>query len=195
MTCDLWNNVKTLSGLIGQLVSVTGCSGQQIYKGVLISADPVSKSVVLVSKSADEELDQNDVLKSEISKTKSYNLQIIPWVDLKTITVQDKTSNSNDEDLDTSNFRNNFLKSLFTDNTNNKCFNENIADLTNRKSAVKEYLEKHQLSVKEDTNRNLIVHDLVTIVSPYMSVNCEGTNQIVLDRIRNLITQLDSNTK
>ena len=148
-----------------------------------------------MSKSADEELDQNDVLKREISKTKSYNLQIIPWVDLKTITIQDKTSNSNDEDLDTSNFRNNFLKSLFTDNTNKKCFNENIADITNRKSAVKGYLEKHQLSVKEDTNRNLIVHDLVTIVSPYMSVNCEGTNQIVLDRIRNLITQLDSNTK
>jgi len=195
MTCDLWNNVKTLSGLIGQLVSVTGCSGQQIYKGVLISADPVSKSVVIVSKSADEEFDQNDVLKSEINKTESYNLQLIPWVDLKTITVQDKTSNSNDEDLDTSNFRISFLKSLFTDNTNNKYFDENIADLTNRKTAVKGYLEKHQLSVKEDTNRNLIVHDLVTIVSPYMSVNCEGTNQIVLDRIRNLITQLHSNTK
>ena len=110
-----------------------------------------------MSKSADEELDQNDVLNSEISKTKSYNLQIIPWVDLKTIAVQDKTSNSNDEDFDTSNFRISFLKSLFTDNTNNKYFDENIADLTNRKSTVKEYLEKHQLSVKEDTNRNLIV--------------------------------------
>ena len=148
-----------------------------------------------MSKSADEEFDQNDVLKSEINKTESYNLQLIPWVDLKTITVQDKTSNSNDEDLDTSNFRISFLKSLFTDNTNNKYFDENIADLTNRKTAVKGYLEKHQLSVKEDTNQNLIVHDLVTIVSPYMSVNCEGTNQIVLDRIRKLIIQLDSNTK
>ena len=149
-----------------------------------------------MSKSAGEEFDQNDVLKSEINKTKSYNLQIIPWVDLETITVQDnKPSTSNDEYLDTSNFRISFLNSLFTDNTSNKCFDENIADLKDRKSAVKGYLEKHQLSVKEDTNQNLIVHDLVTIVSPYMSVNCEGTNQIVLDRIRNLITQLHSNTK
>jgi len=196
MTCDLWNNAKTLSGLIGQLVSVTGCSGQQIYKGVLISADPVSKSVVLVKKSDDEQLSLNEnehVLKSE-EKTQSYHLQIIPWVDLKNVVVHEKptATPSNVEELDPLNFRAKFLKSLHLNNNKNQQLDENHIDVQKRKSELKEYLLKHQLSVKEDINENLIVHDLVSIISPYMPVNCGGTNQIVLDRIKNLVTHFDS---
>ena len=69
---------------------------------------------------------------------------------------------------------------------------ENHIDVKKRKSELKEYLLKHQLSVKEDSKENLIVQDLVSIVSPYMPINCEGTNQIVLDRIKNLVIRFDS---
>ena len=56
---------------------------------------------------------------------------------------------------------------------------------------MKIFLQSHQLHVTEGENHNLIIQDLVTIKAPYASCSCEGTNQIVLDRIRNLINQLD----
>jgi hypothetical protein len=193
MTSDLWNNAKTLSGLIGHLVSVTGCSGQQRYKGVLISADPVSKSVVLVKNSADSLPNQDEVLTNDKTKQFSYQLEIIPWVQLESIELHDKfNTNSTNEEAETLKFRKQFLNCLFDDNEGGRFSDIKNVDLEKRKSVVKGHLQKHQLNVREDTNHNLIVHDLVTIVSPFMSANCESTNQIVLDRIRNLIIQLDS---
>ena len=84
------------------------------------------------------------------------------------------------------------MKSLLLNNNKNQQLDENHIDVQKRKSELKEYLLKHQLSVKEDINENLIVHDLVSIISPYMPVNCGGTNQIVLDRIKNLVSHFDS---
>ena len=132
-------------------------------------------------------------MKSE-EKTQSYHLQIIPWVDLKNVVVHEKptATPSNVEELDPLNFRAKFLKSLHLNNNKNQQLDENHIDVQKRKSELKEYLLKHQLSVKEDINENLIVHDLVSIISPYMPVNCGGTNQIVLDRIKNLVTHFDS---
>ena len=133
-------------------------------------------------------------MKRSEEKTQTYHLQIIPWVDLKSVVVHEKptATPSNDEKLDPLNFRAEFLKSLQFNNFKNQLLDENHIDVEKRKSELKEYLLKHQLSVKEDINENLIVHDLVSIISPYMPVNCEGTNQIVLDRIKNLVIQFDS---
>lgn len=133
-------------------------------------------------------------MKRSEEKTQTYHLQIIPWVDLKSVVVHEKptATPSNDEELDPLNFRAKFLKSLQLNNFKNQLLDENHIDVEKRKSELKEYLLKHQLSVKEDINENLIVHDLVSIISPYMPVNCEGTNQIVLDRIKNLVIHFDS---
>ena len=133
-------------------------------------------------------------MKTSEEKTQSYHLQIIPWVDLKSVVVHEKPTStpSNDEELDPFNFRVQLLKSLQLDNFENQLLDGNHIDVKKRKSQLKEYLLKHQLSVKEDSNEDLIVHDLVSIISPYLPVNCEGTNQIVLDRIKNLVIQFDS---
>ena len=149
--------------------------------------------MVLVKNSADSLPNQDEVLTNDKTKQFSYQLEIIPWVNLESIELQDKcNTNSTNEEAETLKFRKQFLNSLFNDNEGGRIPGIKNVDLEKRKSVVKGHLQKHQLNVREDTNHNLIVHDLVTIVSPFMSVNCESTNQIVLDRIRNLIIQLDS---
>ena len=133
-------------------------------------------------------------MKTSKEKTELYHLQIIPWVDLKSVVIHETqtATSSNDEELDPLNFRVKFMKGLQLDNFKNQLLDENHIDVKKRKSELKEYLLKHQLSVKEDSKENLIVQDLVSIVSPYMPINCEGTNQIVLDRIKNLVIRFDS---
>ena len=149
-----------------------------------------------MKKSSDVQLpsDSNEVTLKSGNNKQSYILQIIPWVDLHCIVIQDKSTAtlSNDVEIDSSTFTSTFLKTLFREKLTNQSLGEEYIDTKTRKSLVKDYLLKNQLTVREDANGNLIVHDLVTILSPYMPINCEGTNQIVLDRIRNLITQFDS---
>ena len=147
-------------------------------------------SVVLVKSSANSQLDQNEeVLTSDKKGLILYQLQIIPWVQLESIELHDKFKAEEAEPL---RLRKTFLNCLFNDNEGSRFLDIKNVDLEKRKSVVKKYLQKHQLNVREDANKNLVVHDLVTIVSPYMPPNCESTNQIVLDRIRNLIIQLGS---
>jgi len=196
MTSDLWNDAKRLSGLLGRLLSVTGCSGQQTYKGVLISADPVSKSLVLVKKSTLKDININEASNSDLNtkpKTKvGYELQIVPWVQQENIVIHEESLEGllpNSSEIDSTLFRLQFLRCLT--NNNRSLFNNNSKDLLERKNIVKSYLETHQLSVTESKNQTLLIQDLVTLNSPYTSFDCEGTNEIVLDRIRNLINQLD----
>ena len=121
----------------------------------------------------------------------SYLIQIVPWVQEKNIAVLDQTSdNENFSDkIDSCEFRKQFLSSFIHDDVKN-ILTSDSATQEKRKKIVKNYLLAHQLSVDED-DANLVVQDLVTIHAPYTSVDCKGTNQIVLDRIRNLISQCD----
>ena len=43
MNLEFSSDTRTLQGLIGRHLIVTGCSGERTYKGVLVSADPVSR--------------------------------------------------------------------------------------------------------------------------------------------------------
>ena len=121
----------------------------------------------------------------------SYLIQIVPWVQEKNIAVLDQTlDNENFSDkIDSCEFRKQFLSSFIHDDVKN-ILTSDSATQEKRKKIVKNYLLAHQLSVNED-DANLVVQDLVTIHAPYTSVDCKGTNQIVLDRIRNLISQCD----
>lgn len=122
----------------------------------------------------------------------SYLIQIVPWVQEKNIAVLDQTlDNENFSDkIDSCEFRKQFLSSFIHDDVEN-ILTSDSATQEKRRKIVKNYLLAHQLSVDEDDNDNLVVQDLVTIHAPYTSVDCKGTNQIVLDRIRNLISQCD----
>ena len=121
----------------------------------------------------------------------SYLIQIVPWVQEKNIAVLDQTSNNENvfDKIDSCEFRKQFLSSFIHDDVEN-ILTSDSATQEKRKKIVKNYLLAHQLSVDED-DANLVVQDLVTIHAPYTSVDCKGTNQIVLDRIRNLISQCD----
>ena len=121
----------------------------------------------------------------------SHLIQIVPWVQEKNIAVLDQTlDNENFSDkIDSCEFRKQFLGSFIHDDVKN-ILTSDSATQEKRKQIVKNYLLAHQLSVDED-DANLVVQDLVTIHAPYTSVDCKGTNQIVLDRITNLIRQCD----
>ena len=121
----------------------------------------------------------------------SHLIQIVPWVQEKNIAVLDQTSNNENvfDKIDSCEFRKQFLSSFIHDDVKN-ILTSDSATREKRKKIVKNYLLAHQLSVDED-DANLVVQDLVTIHAPYTSVDCKGTNQIVLDRIRNLISQCD----
>lgn len=199
MTADIWNDSKTLSGLIGRHLSVTGCSGQQTYKGVLISADPVSRSFVLVKKSVSNGGLVNQTTVDSLSDNKAkldYQIQVVPWVRQDNIILDEDALDgnvSNERIIDSSNFKKQFLSALSYPNGSRYILGNNSEDNTDRKNSAKDNLQSHQLDVTEGEDQKLIVEDLVTIRAPYTAFNCEGTNQIVLDRIRNLINQLDSN--
>ena len=121
----------------------------------------------------------------------SYLIQIVPWVQEKNIAVLDHTSDNDNfsDNIDSCEFRKQFLSSFIHDDVKN-ILTSDSATQEKRKQIVKNYLLAHQLSVDED-DANLVVQDLVTIHAPYTSLDCKGTNQIVLDRIRNLISQCD----
>jgi hypothetical protein len=120
----------------------------------------------------------------------------VPWVQQEKIILHEEPLDetlSNERVIDSSNFKKQFL-SFLSYSTENKCIlDNNSKDNTERKNSVKNFLQSHQLNVTEGENQKLIIQDLVTINAPYTSGSCEGTNQIVLARIRNLIDQLDMN--
>ena len=118
----------------------------------------------------------------------------MPWVQQENITLNEEPLHgtlSNENILHSLSFKKQFLSSLSNSNENRYNLGDNSKDNIERKNLVKNFLQSHQLHVTEGENHNLIIEDLVTIKAPYASCNCEGTNQIVLDRIRNLINQLD----
>ena len=154
----------------------------------------MSFSFVLVKKSASKSGLANEIPIDNLSDNKEkldYEIQIVPWVQQKNIIIHEEPLDgtlSNDRVIDSSNFKKQFLSCLSL-NT----FDNNSEDNTERKNSVIKYLQLHQLNVTEGENQKLIIQDLVTLKAPYSSCSCEGTNQIVLDRIRNLINQLDMN--
>lgn len=197
MTSDLWNDANRLSGLLGRLLTVTGCSGQQTYKGILISADPISKSLVLVKKSELPDIHIDEASSSYLnpnSRVKvGYEIQIVPWVPQENIIVHEDAIEGqlpNSSVINSKLFKQQLLRCL--SNSKTGLLNEKPTNLIERKAIVKNYLQSHQLSVVENEKQTLLIQDLITLSSPYTSFDCEGTNQIVLDRIRNLIHQLDS---
>ena len=156
-------------------------------------------SFVLVKKSATKSCLVNETTIGNLSDNTDklgYEIQIVPWVQQEKIILHEEPLDetlSNERVIDSSNFKKQFL-SFLSYSTENKCIlDNNSKDNTERKNSVKNFLQSHQLNVTEGENQKLIIQDLVTIKAPYTSGSCEGTNQIVLDRIRNLIDQLDMN--
>ena len=119
----------------------------------------------------------------------------MPWVQqdsVKLLELSEEESFNGTEEKSSLQFRENFLRQLPSTNKNITTSNNDPQNLFKRKNVVKQYLkDQHQLTVAEDETQTLLIQDLVTLRPPYTSENCEGTNEIVLDRVRHLIELLE----
>ena len=142
-----------------------------------------------------DDVGNGDILATDHKENSCYKIQIVPWVQQDNIQIDnvsaDRSSFSDKQEKEYLLFKENFLRCLNSTSSNNKCITYDSKVLTERKNFVKNYLQKHQLVVSEDENGKLLVQDLVTLSPPYTTLNCEGTNQIVLDRVSHLIDQID----
>lgn len=81
------------------------------------------------------------------------------------------------------------LENLFSD-LNAK---ESHKDLEQRKNDLVDWLRKNRLPVKLETHDSISVInilDTVFIKPPYRQDSCESTNEIILDKVRNLVSNL-----
>ncbi|CAF0765142.1 unnamed protein product [Brachionus calyciflorus] len=149
--------------------------------GWVYTIDPVSLSYVLVEFMSDEPKNVTVIMGEEVAQVK-----ILPVTDI---------------DENTYSSIQNKLHSLFSEsvgldqNLKAELINEEF--LIKRRNELIKWLNKNRLPVKLDTyenNENLSVInilDTVFIKPPYEEQTCESTNEIILDRVQNLIKNLN----
>ena len=64
-------------------------------------------------------------------------------------------------------------------------------DLSLRRDKLIDWLTKNHLPVKLDSNNVINILDVCFIPSPYQVDNCESTNEIILDKVRQLVLKIN----
>jgi hypothetical protein len=72
----------------------------------------------------------------------------------------------------------------------NKSNVSNSSDLKSRREEIIDWLIKNHLPVKLESNDVINILDIVYIRQPYSIEDCESTNEIILDRVRQLVLKL-----
>ncbi len=72
----------------------------------------------------------------------------------------------------------------------NKSNVSNPSDLKSRREEIIDWLIKNHLPVKLESNDVINILDIVYIRQPYSIEDCESTNEIILDRVRQLVLKL-----
>jgi hypothetical protein len=72
----------------------------------------------------------------------------------------------------------------------NKSQVSNSSDLKSRREEIIDWLIKNHLPVKLESNDVINILDIVYIRQPYSIEDCESTNEIILDRVRQLVLKL-----
>ena len=80
--------------------------------------------------------------------------------------------------------------SLFQNESN---FENESLDLQTQRDKLIEWLVKNHLPIKLDSNGVINILDSVFIRSPYGVEQCESTNEIILKRVRQLISKVNKN--
>ncbi|XP_005360819.1 gem-associated protein 6 isoform X2 [Microtus ochrogaster] len=135
-------------------------SEKKEYKGWLVTTDPVSANIVLVTFLEDGSLSVTGVM--------GHSVQTVEVVSEGDHKVREK------------------LMRLFT---SVDCEGYSPEDLEKRKNSLKKWLEKNHIPVTEqgDAPRTLCVAGVLTVDPPYAPENCSSSNEIILSRIRDLI--------
>lgn len=130
------------------------------YKGWLLTTDPVSANIVLVTFLEDGSLSVTGVM--------GHSVQTVEVVSEGDPRVREK------------------LMRLFA---SGDCEGYSPEDLEKRKNSLKKWLEQNHIPVTEqgDALRTLCVAGVLTVDPPYAPENCSSSNEIILSRIRDLI--------
>lgn len=130
------------------------------YKGWLLTTDPVSANIVLVTFLEDGSLSVTGVM--------GHSVQTVEVVSEGDPRVREK------------------LMRLFA---SGDCEGYSPEDLEKRKNSLKKWLEQNHIPVTEqgDAPRTLCVAGVLTVDPPYAPENCSSSNEIILSRIRDLI--------
>lgn len=64
--------------------------------------------------------------------------------------------------------------------------------ITERKNIVKQLLLENRFPIKEEGHTLKILEDIVTIEPPYYRENCTCTNNIILNRIQNILAHVNN---
>lgn len=75
-------------------------------------------------------------------------------------------------------------------------FEPNSESITKRRKQLVNWLEKNRLPLKIESLEGkdfpiINILDTVYISAPYDEINCESTNEIILDKVRNLVKNLE----
>lgn len=152
---------SSLSKFTDKNVRITLCEGKNIF-GFVYTIDPVSYCVVLAENNDD---------------SSSTNLIFVMGHAVKHIEINEQTTLQ-----EKANFMEKFV------NGSTKLYSEET--LLERKNKLKNWLTKNRIPVLEDHHESLCVMDVAWIDPPYDSECCRSTNQIVLNRVRNLIDNI-----
>ena len=76
-------------------------------------------------------------------------------------------------------------------------FQEADEDLAEKHKNLKEWLEKNRIPIVENNNDDCLINimDTVFIHKPFNEENCESTNEIILNKIINLVRQFNEINK
>ena len=107
-------------------------------------------------------------------------MTIVPYVDWSSLTV-----------LDDSDEVKYFLKHITEDqslNSNSHGLDEET--LKKRRDIISQQLSKYGLKTEEEGD-NLLIGDALIIQPPYTQQFCDGTNEIILERVRKLLQTIE----
>jgi hypothetical protein len=137
--------------------------------GLLVAADPISQSCVLLT----APLNKSDPIKSEFL--------LVPCVNWSDISLHPDQSTLDQESLQ-------LLSQLTTESTADT---ELTADLQTKLEDLHKFMLQHNLTA-EIQGVVLSVQNCVCVHPPYTSADCRATNEIVLDRVANLVNTFNN---
>ena len=107
-------------------------------------------------------------------------MTIVPYVDWSSLTV-----------LDDSDEVNYFLKHITEDQSlNSSSHGLDEETLKKRRDIISQQLSKYGLKTEEEGD-NLLIGDALIIQPPYTQQFCDGTNEIILERVRKLLQTIE----
>ncbi|RNA39542.1 gem-associated 6 [Brachionus plicatilis] len=169
------NDPSSLYAFMKKYVEIELKSCPDKLIGWVFTIDPVSSSYVLVTFDGDEPDQATMVMGEEVKSVK-----ILPSP------VQD--ANLQQLILEK-------LETLFSDSDQEQ-LQPTVELITRRRDQLVDWLQKNRLPLKIESAEGsdfpiINILDTVQIRAPYEEKNCESTNEIILDKVRSLIKNLN----